>query len=140
MLADRHRSKGIVFFCWGNWAKKMLESAKIDKKKHLILSSVHPSPLSASRGFFNTGHFKQADEWIKERYGKGIDWMVQSADRVDKQDTTQEPATKKPKKANEVDDAVNDTINRDKEENKAEEDIDKDAIEVKDVQDIKSQK
>ncbi|TIA92414.1 hypothetical protein E3P81_01424 [Wallemia ichthyophaga] len=101
VLADRHKSKGIVFFCWGNWAKKMLEGAKVDKKKHLILSSVHPSPLSASRGFFNTGHFKQADEWIKERYGRGIDWMVQSADRVDKApiqgEKSDEPIAKKPK-------------------------------------------
>lgn len=79
----------------------MLEGAKVDKKKHLILSSVHPSPLSASRGFFNTGHFKQADEWIKERYGRGIDWMVQSADRVDKApiqgEKSDEPIAKKPK-------------------------------------------
>ena len=62
----------------------MLTNAKIDPKKHLVLSSVHPSPLSASRGFFNTGHFRKADEWLKEKYGKGIDWMVQSADREDK--------------------------------------------------------
>lgn len=122
----------------------MLDGAKIDKKKHLILSSVHPSPLSASRGFFGTGHFKQADEWVKERYGKGIDWMVQSADRVDKapakadEDKSDEPAAKKTKTTEKVDEAVNHTINQDNDGNKSKEDIDKDAIEVKDVKDMKS--
>lgn len=138
VLAERHAEKGIVFFCWGNWAKKMLEGAKIDKKKHLILSSTHPSPLSASRGFFNTGHFKKADTWVKERYGKGIDWMVQSADRVDKPKLEETDNINQPSKKTKVDEKVEETVREDKEDEKADAVIEKDAIEEKDVQSMKS--
>jgi uracil-DNA glycosylase len=56
--------------------------AGIDKKKHLILSSVHPSPLSASRGFFGNAHFKTANEWLADKYGEEgkIDWCTLEAD------------------------------------------------------------
>jgi uracil-DNA glycosylase len=42
----------------------------------LVLQSVHPSPLSAARGFFGCGHFKKTNEWLRERYGADgeIDW------------------------------------------------------------------
>lgn len=51
---------------------------KINGSKHLVLKSVHPSPLSAARGFFDCGHFKQANEWLRERYGDDgvIDWNL----------------------------------------------------------------
>lgn len=51
---------------------------KIDKQKHLVLQSVHPSPLSASRGFFDCGHFRTANEWLIKRYGKDgeVDWAL----------------------------------------------------------------
>lgn len=100
----------------------MLDGAKIDKKKHLVLSSPHPSPFSAARGFFNTGHFKQADEWIKERYGKGIDWMVQSADRVDKPSKVEngsnddEPTNKKAKTDEQVNEAVDEVVKQELEQ------------------------
>ncbi|GAA5907014.1 uracil-DNA glycosylase, partial [Sporobolomyces salmoneus] len=66
--------KGVVVLAWGAWAAKRV--AKMDKKKHLILTSPHPSPLSASRGFFGNGHFKKANEWLEEKYGPDakIDW------------------------------------------------------------------
>jgi uracil-DNA glycosylase len=70
------QSRGVVFLAWGSPALK--RTAKVDKKKHLVLSSVHPSPLSASRGFFDCGHFKKCNEWLEGRYGVGggVDWTL----------------------------------------------------------------
>ncbi|KIP08062.1 hypothetical protein PHLGIDRAFT_29787 [Phlebiopsis gigantea 11061_1 CR5-6] len=70
------RGRGIVFLAWGAWAAKRV--AKLDKKKHLVLTSAHPSPLSASRGFLGNGHFKKANEWLEEKYGPGgcVDWCT----------------------------------------------------------------
>ncbi|GAA6009204.1 hypothetical protein JCM10207_004306 [Rhodosporidiobolus poonsookiae] len=66
--------RGVVVLAWGAWAAKRV--AKMDKKKHLILTSPHPSPLSARRGFFGNGHFKKANEWLEKQYGAEakIDW------------------------------------------------------------------
>ncbi|CAE6496970.1 unnamed protein product [Rhizoctonia solani] len=66
--------RGVVFLAWGAWAGKRV--AGLDKKKHCILTSAHPSPLSASRGFLGNGHFKKANDWLEQRYGidSGIDW------------------------------------------------------------------
>ncbi|KAH9902866.1 uracil-DNA glycosylase [Cubamyces lactineus] len=71
---DAGRGRGIVFMAWGAWAGKRV--AKLDKKKHLILSSAHPSPLSANRGFMGNGHFKKANDWLEEKYGPDgcVDW------------------------------------------------------------------
>ncbi|KAI0833280.1 uracil-DNA glycosylase-like protein [Trametes gibbosa] len=68
------RGRGIVFLAWGSWAGKRV--AKLDKKKHLILTSAHPSPLSAHRGFLGNGHFKKANDWLEEKYGPDgcVDW------------------------------------------------------------------
>lgn len=68
------RTKGVVFLAWGAPAQK--RCAGIDGKKHLVLKSVHPSPLSAHRGFMDCGHFKRANEWLTERYGEdgAINW------------------------------------------------------------------
>ena len=70
------RMKGVVFLAWGAPAGKRV--AKVDKKKHLVLNAVHPSPLSASRGWFDCGHFKKTNEWLVERYGEDevIDWNL----------------------------------------------------------------
>lgn len=70
------RTKGVVFLAWGSPAGKRV--AKVDKNKHCVLMSVHPSPLSASRGFFECQHFKKTNEWLKERHGEGaeIDWSL----------------------------------------------------------------
>jgi uracil-DNA glycosylase len=50
----------------------------VDRKKHCVLMSVHPSPLSASRGWFDCGHFKKTNEWLRERHGEHaeIDWSL----------------------------------------------------------------
>ncbi|GAA5942308.1 hypothetical protein JCM3775_003218 [Rhodotorula graminis] len=77
-VVDRHggQGKGVVVLAWGAWAAKRV--AKMDKKKHLILTSAHPSPLSARRGFFGNGHFKKTNEWLAQRHGADaqIDWTT----------------------------------------------------------------
>ncbi|KAK3312222.1 uracil-DNA glycosylase-like protein [Apodospora peruviana] len=61
-LVAAKRTRGVVFMAWGTPAAKRV--LKVDAKRHLVLKSVHPSPLSASKGFFTCGHFKQANEWL----------------------------------------------------------------------------
>ena len=62
----------IVFLLWGNKAK---EAAKLlNNPNHLILTSVHPSPLSASRGFFGCNHFKKANEFLEKHNETPINW------------------------------------------------------------------
>lgn len=75
-LISQKRTRGVVFMAWGTPAGKRVQ--KIDKQRHLVLQSVHPSPLSASRGFFDCGHFKKANEWLVSRYGAEgeIDWAL----------------------------------------------------------------
>ncbi len=87
------RSKGVVFLAWGNPAQKRV--AKVNKTKHLVLQSVHPSPLSASRGFFDCGHFKKTNNWLAERYGVDnvINWDL------DKPKPIAGPGTSTPVKA-----------------------------------------
>jgi len=62
-------SRGIVFLAWGTPAQKRIDSIGVDKSKHCILRSVHPSPLSAARGFFDCKHFIKANQWLRDRYG-----------------------------------------------------------------------
>ncbi|KAJ1588501.1 hypothetical protein NDA11_000365 [Ustilago hordei] len=72
------QNKGVVFLIWGAPAAKTLAEAGVTGKNAnvLILKSPHPSPLSAHRGFLGNGHFKKANEWLKQRYGEEgmIDW------------------------------------------------------------------
>ncbi|KAK1148296.1 uracil DNA glycosylase [Aspergillus melleus] len=77
-IVARVRSHGVVFLAWGNPAGKRVSS--INRQKHCVLQSVHPSPLSASRGFFVNQHFKKCNEWLAERYGADevIDWSLTS--------------------------------------------------------------
>jgi uracil-DNA glycosylase len=90
------RGRGVVFLAWGTPAAKRV--AKINKSKHLVLQSVHPSPLSAQRGFLTCGHFKKTNEWLAERYGVDgvIDW------NLDKPKPIAAPATMTPIKATET--------------------------------------
>lgn len=64
----------IVFILWGNSAKA--KATLIDENKHYILSSVHPSPLSASRGFFGTKPFSKANELLEKSGRTPINWQV----------------------------------------------------------------
>jgi Uracil DNA glycosylase superfamily len=62
-------SNGVVFMAWGTPAQKRVDSISVDKTKNCVLKSVHPSPLSAARGWFECKHFIKANEWLRERYG-----------------------------------------------------------------------
>lgn len=66
------RREHIVFMLWGSYAQK--KGAVIDTKKHLVLKSVHPSPLSAYRGFIGCGHFGLANEYLKRVGEEPIQW------------------------------------------------------------------
>ena len=63
---------GVVFLLWGANARS--KKALIDKNKHLILETVHPSPLSAYNGFFGCGHFIKANEYLISIGKEPIDW------------------------------------------------------------------
>lgn len=66
-LAETRR--GLVFMLWGAHAKK--KGSRIDKEKHLVIETVHPSPLSASKGFFDRAQFTEANAYLGER---AIQW------------------------------------------------------------------
>lgn len=62
----------LVFMLWGAYAQK--KAKFIDKDKHLILESVHPSPLSAYRGFIGCNHFSLANKYLEEHGYASINW------------------------------------------------------------------
>ena len=62
----------VVFILWGNHAKKYLKF--IDANNNLILTSSHPSPLSAHRGFTGCKHFSQCNKYLINKNIKKIDW------------------------------------------------------------------
>jgi uracil-DNA glycosylase len=64
----------LVFMLWGNYARA--KGAHIDRSKHLVLESAHPSPFSASNGFFGNNHFKKANEYLVAYGKKPIDWLA----------------------------------------------------------------
>jgi len=65
--------ENVVFLLWGGYAKK--KSKLIDTSKHLILTSGHPSPLSANRGYwFGNKHFSKANEYLRSKGKEVIDW------------------------------------------------------------------
>ncbi|RTE66748.1 uracil-DNA glycosylase [Amphritea opalescens] len=64
----------VVFLLWGSYAQK--KGAMIDTQRHLVLKSVHPSPLAAYRGFFGCRHFSQANDYLSAQ-GRGlIEWQL----------------------------------------------------------------
>ena len=71
-LAERR--EGIVFMLWGSYAIK--KGQFIDRKRHLVLTAPHPSPLSAHRGFFGCKHFSKANAFLQSQGQKPIDWTV----------------------------------------------------------------
>ncbi len=90
--ADSHKNKGweqftdsvikqisekkehVVFILWGNNAK--VKTQIIDASKHCILTAAHPSPLSATRGFFGCAHFSKTNEYLKSKNIEPIDWRL----------------------------------------------------------------
>ena len=63
---------GIVYLLWGSYAQRKAEF--VDAARNLVLKSVHPSPLSASRGFFGNHHFSRANEYLISRGKTPIEW------------------------------------------------------------------
>lgn len=64
--------KGLVFLLWGRHAKE--KGKMIDRSKHLILEAAHPSPFSATAGFFGCGHFKKTNDYLISRGEKPVQW------------------------------------------------------------------
>ena len=69
------KKEHLVFILWGNFAK---EKAKlIDQSKHLVLTSPHPSPFSANKGFLGCKHFSKTNEYLMKNGIDPIDWQVE---------------------------------------------------------------
>lgn len=66
------RRDGIVYMLWGNYAQR--KGAIADASRNKILKTVHPSPLSAHRGFFGCGHFAEANAYLKSLGKNEINW------------------------------------------------------------------
>lgn len=67
-----NRRENIVFVLWGAFAQKKAEL--IDANKHFVIKSVHPSPLSAHRGFFGSRPFSKINDYLKSKNITEIDW------------------------------------------------------------------
>lgn len=68
--------ENLVFLLWGAFAQK--KGSKIDRSKHLVLESGHPSPMSANQGkWFGNKHFSQVNSYLKKQQLKEIDWINQ---------------------------------------------------------------
>ena len=72
-LLDAER-EALVFILWGSYAQK--KGAVIDARKHLVIRSPHPSPLSAHRGFFGSRPFSRANQWLLDHGQSPIDWRL----------------------------------------------------------------
>ena len=70
------QDRPIVFMLWGKSA--INKKVYLDNPKHLILTAPHPSPLSAYRGFFGCGHFKAANDFLKQNGLEEIDWQIEN--------------------------------------------------------------
>jgi len=68
------KDKPVVFILWGAPAGK--KKKMITNPKHLVLTSAHPSPLSASRGFFGSKPFSKTNNFLKSVYNHGIEWAL----------------------------------------------------------------
>lgn len=69
----------LVFLLWGSYAQK--KGAIIDRSKHLVLESPHPSPLSAHRGFFGNHHFSRANQYLAQHGVSAINWQLPPVER-----------------------------------------------------------
>ena len=70
--AISEEKEGVVFLLWGAYAQRKGEI--IDNRKHKILSSAHPSPFAANRGFFGNRHFSHTNNYLKQNGLTPIDW------------------------------------------------------------------
>ena len=72
IMALNEKRQKIVFMLWGSYAQR--KGKFIDRRKHLVLEAVHPSPLSAYRGFIGCGHFSQANNYLVQQGLSPIAW------------------------------------------------------------------
>jgi uracil-DNA glycosylase len=68
------KRSGLVFLLWGRYAQQ--KESLIDTQKHHVLKAAHPSPFSAYNGFFGSGHFSKANEFLKEQSLEAINWQI----------------------------------------------------------------
>lgn len=68
------KKEGVVFLLWGLHAQKAAK--EVDGKRHKILKAGHPSPLSATQGFFGSKPFSKTNEYLTSRKQKPIDWKI----------------------------------------------------------------
>lgn len=68
------KKQNLVFLLWGNPARN--KAKNLDKSKHLVLETSHPSPLSAHRGFLGCDHFKKSNEYLVSKGMTPIDWSI----------------------------------------------------------------
>jgi uracil-DNA glycosylase len=76
--ALNEKREHIVFVLWGAYAQK--KGAFIDRKKHHVIESVHPSPLSAMRGFMGSKPFSKINHYLEKNHIKPIDWDLKKGD------------------------------------------------------------
>lgn len=70
--ALNNQRENVVFMLWGSYAQR--KGQFIDRRRHLVLTAVHPSPLSAYRGFIGCGHFSQANAYLQQHDQTPINW------------------------------------------------------------------
>ena len=66
------RRTNLVYMLWGSYAQR--KAAFVDRGKNLVLETAHPSPLSAFRGFFGCGHFRKANEYLRQHGMEPVAW------------------------------------------------------------------
>ena len=71
--AERER---VVFMLWGSYAQK--KGARVDRRRHCVLTAPHPSPLSAHRGFLGCRHFSAANRYLVDQGREPVDWFATS--------------------------------------------------------------
>ena len=72
--AVNEQEKPVVFILWGAYAQK--KAAFVDRNRHLVLRSAHPSPLSAHNGFFGSRPFSKANAFLRQHGRQPIDWQL----------------------------------------------------------------
>ncbi|MCI8858656.1 MAG: uracil-DNA glycosylase [Lachnospiraceae bacterium] len=70
------QDRPIVYMLWGKPAQR--KASMLNNPKHLVLKAAHPSPLSASHGFFGCKHFSQANQFLEENGIQPIDWQIEN--------------------------------------------------------------
>ncbi|NLB57759.1 MAG: uracil-DNA glycosylase [Gammaproteobacteria bacterium] len=81
-VLDRER-EGLEIILWGSYAQK--KGRIVDARRHRVLRTTHPSPLSAHRGFLGSGHFSAANQYLQRRGATPVDWSLPPCGQFDTQ-------------------------------------------------------